>query len=166
MTRQLLWTDDDDPFQFVYESHILGRDGWEIRWARDVQEGAALLRDHPFDALVLDQRMPFELARGQADPPPLRIWGGCVLLWWLRTQRWPDDAPFAPTIASSPIWQWKPAASNTNIPVIMVSAFYDEEIERIIQSASPGDRDLEILTKPLRLPDLQDFLAQPAGGTP
>ena len=37
MTRRLLWTDDDDPFQFVYETHILQRAGWEIQWARDVQ---------------------------------------------------------------------------------------------------------------------------------
>jgi CheY-like chemotaxis protein len=166
MTRRLLWTDDNDPSQFVYESHILRRDGWEIRWAADVQEGAALLRDEPFDALVLDQHMPFDLTHSSADPRPLLIWGGCLMLWWLRSQRWPDEAPFAPTIASSPIWSWRPMADNARIPVIMVSAYYDEGVESIIQSASPLDQDLEILTKPLRLPDLQDFLSHIPGGAP
>ena len=81
-------------------------------------------------------------------------------MWWLRTGRWPAEAPFAPTIAESPIWQWQPHEANRTTPVIMVSAYYDEEVERIIQSASPTDADLEILTKPLRLPDLQDFLGE------
>ena len=163
MTRRLLWTDDDDPFQFVYESHILAQDGWQISWARDVETGAALLRDESFDALVLDQRMPFQLDHAHVDPPELRIWGGCLLLWWLRQQRWPSSAPFAPAISSSPIWQWQPTAHNRSTPVIMVSAYFDEEVEHIIQSASPIDQDLEILTKPLRLTDLQDFLQERAG---
>ena len=166
MTRRLLWTDDDDPFQFVYETHILQRAGWEIQWARDVQQGAEMLRDARFDALVLDQHMPFDSQHSKEIPPPLRIWGGCLLLWWLRCQRWPDDAPYAPAISASPIWQWSPSPSNNDLPVIMVSAYYDEEVERIIQSASSIDRDLEILTKPLRLPDLQDFLAPLTEATP
>ena len=109
--KRLLWTDDDGRDWFVYEEHMLRAEGWEVRWARDLDEAAALLAAEPFDALVLDQMLPFTFANIGAEPHARRLWGGCLLLWWLRQRRWPERAPYPPDIRAHPVWSRAPPTS-------------------------------------------------------
>ena len=59
MSRRLLWTDDDGADWFVYEAAMLRRAGWEIHWARDVTSAVDRLSAEPFDALIIDQMLPW-----------------------------------------------------------------------------------------------------------
>ncbi|MFT4978129.1 MAG: hypothetical protein ACI8S6_004037 [Myxococcota bacterium] len=164
MSRRLLWTDDDGADWFVYEAHMLAAEGWEICWARDVESAIARLRDERFSAVVLDQMLPWR--RGEAPAAEaVQIWGGCTVLWWLRQQRWPRAVPFPTRIRDQPFWSSQPLAANLNIPAILVSAFIDEQVEGVTRAASAADTNLEVLAKPVRLSDLQDFL-RPIPDTP
>ena len=157
MTKRLLWTDDDGRERFIYEERMLQRDGWEVHWAEDVEEATKKLSTERFDVVILDQMFPLQRARGQGDAAP-RIWGGCLLLWWLRRQCWPADLPYAAAAADYPIWAVQPLPENRSVPAIIISAIYDEQVEQVTAMASDADRDLERLSKPLRFSDLQSFL--------
>lgn len=156
MTRRLLWTDDDGADWFVYEASMLRRDGFEIHWARDVTSAVERLSREPFDALIIDQMLPW---RSGEAAEKRQIWGGCAILWWLRQQRWPAAVPFPTRIRELSLWDESPHPHNRTIPAIFVSAFYDEMVEQVTRGASAADDALEILAKPVRLDDLQGFLA-------
>ena len=155
--RRLLWTDDDGADWFVYEVHMLAAAGWEVIWAHDVLEAADLLSRQPFDALFLDQMLPWQRSTHQKEA--LQIWGGCTLLWWLRQGRSPDALPYPERFRRLALWQQAPLPANRTTPVTVVSAFYDEQVEQLTRSAAPQDEGLELLAKPVRLDDLLGFLA-------
>lgn len=157
--RRLLWTDDDGEDWFVYEAHLIAQAGWEIVWAPDVVSAVALLQESRFDALVLDQMLPWQ-QRSSAPNDTIQIWGGCTVLWWLRRQQWPASAPFPTRIRDLPIWSQRPLPHNQDTPAIFVSAFYDEKIEQVARDASAQDAMLSVLAKPVLIDDLQHFLRQ------
>jgi len=152
MTRRVLWTDDDGETRFVYEINTMRALGWEVVWAHDAVGAVERLRTERFDALILDQMLPWQ--RGN----PIQLWGGCVVLWWLRQQTWPPQLPSPIQVQSLPFWSQTPLAGNAEAPAILVSAFYNEEVERISRGASALDQDIEVLAKPVRIDDLEDFL--------
>ena len=158
MSRRLLWTDDDGADWFVYEASMLSRAGWEIHWARDVTSAVERLSAEPFDALIIDQMLPWRTGE-VPTAETIQIWGGCTILWWLRQQRCPEAVPFPTRIRELAFWNQQPHPGNRAVPAIFVSAFYDEQVEQVTRSASRADASLEILAKPVRLGDLEHFLA-------
>jgi CheY-like chemotaxis protein len=138
--RVLLWVDDDGPDRFLYEEYMLTRRGWSVVWATSIRDALEKLGNGEFNALLLDQMLPL-------DPGPLApadVWGGCLLLYWLRGKDWPSAAPQAgePDVFRSVA----PLESNRSIPVIIVSAFHDDEVEEAIKAAEPA---MQTVKKPI-----------------
>lgn len=153
---RLLWTDDDPPGRFEYEAFILEDEGWEIRWAPDVTAAAIALSKDSFDAMILDQMLPYEALR-KGDP----LWGGCLLLRWLRGKAPPPNVSLDPT---GPLTRLTPGADNRDIPVVVVSAFHDPKVEAAMRDASELDRGLVMVPKPIDINALASLLRR-AGGS-
>jgi CheY-like chemotaxis protein len=123
-SRRLLWIDDDAPDRFRYEHRLLTRHGWETTWATSASAGAEALRDQVFEVVLVDQMLPWseEELRKQSE----EVWAGCLLLFWLRGKKRPSKAP--PRKAFDNLYRMAPLARNRTVPVILSSAYYDEEI--------------------------------------
>jgi CheY-like chemotaxis protein len=138
---RLLWTDDEGPGRFLYAAMRLEREGWEITWARSVTEAAKLLKERPFDALVLDQMLPIADPSGGAT-----VWGGCTLYRWLRGSA---VAAGVPANLTAPAFQ--PLRSNQKIPVAIVSAYRHDDVEHATNEATSDAASLAWIGKPLDL---------------
>jgi CheY-like chemotaxis protein len=147
--RRLLWTDDEGPGRFQYAAHRLQREGWQITWARSVDDAAAHLRETAFTALVLDQMLP--LRRDQREGT---VWGGCTLYRWLRGREVPAAAPAAIINPDG-----APLPANRDIPVAIVSAYKHDDVEASIAEAG-GPGNPEWLGKPLDLDAIRAFIAR------
>ncbi len=156
---RLLWTDDDGPDRFLREAYDLHRAGWTVRWATGVAEAAALLADGPFDALLVDQMLPWEGARGAGGPPsrPL-VWSGCALLWWLRGLGPPPGLPPAAAGALGGLWSRPPPAAGPGLPAAVVSAFDDPDLRGALLEL----HGVPLWTKPVDRRLLMDFLGEVA----
>lgn len=161
MTRlrrpQLLWTDDDPPGRFEYEQFVIQDEGWDITWAPDVTTATRLLSEKTFDALILDQMLPPYVGLRKGDP----IWGGCLVLRWLRGKA----PPMGLTLDSEgPLVKYQPDRHNADLPTVIVSAFHDPKVESALRDASPADRDIKLVPKPLDMGAILDFLRHAAPG--
>lgn len=72
MTKQVLIVDDEQNILISLE-YLMRREGYEVRVARDGEEGLRSLRDQPPDLVLLDVMMPklngFEVCQAiRADP--------------------------------------------------------------------------------------------------
>lgn len=152
-TNQLLWVDDDSKARFRYERRILERAGWQVLWAEDIDSARVLLAHERFGALILDQSLPFRIR-----DTPTGIEGGYLLLHWLRKGALPEqfDLPQQEPALEVP----PPLKENMNLPVIFISAFYDEALSSRIRELSQLDRTIEIIPKPIDHAALIRFLDQ------
>lgn len=148
---RVLWTDDDPPERLAYESFVLEEEGWDVTWAPDVGTAARKLATEHFDALILDQMLPNESLQS-GDP----IWNGCLLLRWLRGASPPPAVSLDPSGVLSVL---KPEDGNRRIPTVIVSAFHDQNVEASMREASPLDRQLPMVPKPIDVNNLLEFLA-------
>lgn len=155
---RLLWTDDDGRERFLYEEYVIRDEGWEIAWAEGVSEASRLLAREPFDALILDQMMPYEGLRQNE----FLLWGGCLLLRWLRGA--PPPAALELELDGG-LYASQPLDVNRDIPAFVVSGFYDASVAEAFREASPQDRDLRIMPKPVEVDEVLRFLrdARPLG---
>jgi CheY-like chemotaxis protein len=145
---RLLWVDDDAPERFQYEATVLLEDyKIEVAWARSVAEAIQLLRTQQYEAIVLDQMLPFSSGSLMTD-----YWGGCVVLHWLKRSKYPSAAPPA---EDPSVFIGAPLAANMQAPVCVVSAFNDDDVHRELQRACER---LQIFPKPLDLEMLEEFL--------
>lgn len=148
--HNLLWIDDDGPGRFLYEEYVLQGKGWRVVWATSVREALEILGKDGFDAILLDQMLPL-------NPGPLApadVWGGCLLLYWLRGLLRPSAAP---QVEEPDVFGYvSPLASNRATKVIIVSAFHDDEVEKAIRSAEVS---MQIVKKPIDIDYLITTLA-------
>jgi CheY-like chemotaxis protein len=150
--HSLLWIDDDAPERFMYENFVLSQNGWEITWATSAEAGAEALRDRPFKVVILDQMLPWStngLGRDLAE-----VWAGCLLLAWLRDKRRPSKAP--PREAFERLYTMNPLGANRTVPVILGSAYYDDEIMASLFEIEP---QLPQVPKPIDCSRLLEILA-------
>lgn len=140
--KRLLWVEDDPPERFIHEQRVLEEeDDIEVSWARSVASAAQILCEDVYHALVLDQMLP--MAEGES----VTIWGGCCLLHWLRgnTEEFSatanDERPALP--------RGNPLDDNREVPVIIVSAFVDDEVLETTKKASNHDSVIARILKPL-----------------
>ena len=144
---RLLWVDDDGRRRrFKYEESVLQKT-WSITWAYTVYSAAMILAEAEFDAIILDQTLPFK------DQPPNDIWGGCALLWWLSKPGLSEAIPRAQVYAE--LAALTPSPKNRQAKVCVVSAFDDEGVAAQMRCARP---DLVVRPKPIDLDALRQFL--------
>lgn len=149
---RLLWTDDDAPDRFEYEALVLGEEGWDVIWATSVSEAARLLADQHFDAMLLDQMLPYTGLK-HGDP----LWNGALLLRWLRGKGPPSNVTLDPRGELSML---KPRVENREIPTVVVSAFHDPLVDSAMRDASEQDRALPLAPKPIDVGALIGYLDQ------
>lgn len=149
----VLWTDDDPDERIWYERTVLEEAGVEILRAYDVLEAARILARRRVDAMLLDQMLPASFA---AHPTP-DVRGGCWLLRWLRGAPPPPSAPTSDTFRA--LSEVRKARLNREIPVMILSAYYDEKINEDIRSASARDAGIRILPKPINIDEVLGFLS-------
>lgn len=154
---RLLWTDDDGRERFLYEEYVIQDEGWDIAWATDVTAAARRLSTEPFDALILDQMLPYEGLR-----PTDVLWSGCVLLRWLRGKGPPPNLNLEPGGGLS---RMTPLDLNSDIPAFIVSGFHDLAVEAATRDASEQDRNIPLVPKPVDVEIILSFLRQANAGS-
>ena len=154
---RLLWTDDDPPGRFEYEQYVIRDEGWDIVWASDVNTATKLLSEELFDALILDQMLSPYVGLRKGDP----IWGGCLILRWLRGKAPPNHLAVDP---EGPLARYKPDPRNADLPTVIVSGFHDPKVEAAIRDASPQDRNIQLVPKPLDINAILEFLRRASRG--
>jgi CheY-like chemotaxis protein len=145
----VLWIDDDGPSdgpgRFPYEVRVLNRNGWNVTWAPTGKQATDLLSKQAFQGVILDQMFPWRGKLRETGP----VWAGCLLLAWLRGANRPVSAP--PISGFEQLESLSPLVINQSIRVILVSAFYDPEVEAALKEIEPG---LTQLVKPIDPPEL------------
>lgn len=152
--KRLLWVDDDEEGRFSFEKLLLERKGWEGHWVKDIFGALEKLGTEEFDAVILDQALPFKYSNDPLKAHRESVWGGCVVLHWLRRQPLPPQAEGA--ARAKDLKRFQPKGDNSLVQVMIVSGFHDEELEKVTRSISPQDEEIQISPKPL---DSQDLLA-------
>lgn len=150
--RRLLWTDDDGPKHFLYELSELEGRGWTVRWARSVTEAIRLLSAEPFEALIVDQLMPVAEA-GNGVVAERFVWSGALLVAWLRAPEALTALPARLQDLAAPLTCARPHPDNVGLPLQLVSAFDDPEVDALLATPALG--------APRRIPkpvDLEDLL--------
>lgn len=147
--RRILWIDDDGPQgsdlgRFPYQSERLQQAGWDVVWANSAREGAIKLRDEVFDVVFLDQMLPWRVNESHVE-----VWAGCLLLSWLRRRVRPKSAP--PMSDFDELQAIAPHSENKEVPVVLITAFNDDEIACAFQEVDP---DLDEIYKPVDVRDL------------
>lgn len=157
---KLLWIDNDGPTRFLSERRLMRQLGWEYDWAHAIDEAAERLVGTPYDALVIDQSIPFAaIAPGRPTPegPPF-VWGGAVLLWWLRRRTPPPDMPQADLVLEQPFFAELPDRANGNAPALLYSGFQNRTVESAQRTLHGAGAVIEIARKPIPFEPLQRFL--------
>jgi|GEM_PF-4827585 len=157
----LLWVDDDGPGMFLFEVFQLEQQGWTVHFVTHIAAAAEALAAKPYDAVLLDQMMPL----GAGDDQPVDVWAGCLVVWWMRHRAPPPGAPAASVEATHALWAATPLPHNQGVPVVIVSAFDDPEVDAEIRKVSPTPRPVHILVKPVEAEALLLQL-KPTGDTP
>ncbi len=136
--RRLLWVDDDSPDRFILEDELLRDAGWHVGWATTLADAVHALSWDAWDAVFLDQMIPF--FTGPEFPVPS---GGALVLFWLRGRALPED------VAQMPVFAARPLEQNRRCPVVIVSSYYNTDLMEDMRRASPLDAALPVLAKPL-----------------
>ncbi len=149
LSKSLLWVDDDGPGRFRYEETLLRREGWTVIWATTTDSAAKILAKTGVDGVIAD--MMFPLANG--DNPS--IWSGFGLIKWLRGDWEGDwgDMQQAPAVLE----RYKPLEDNKDVPIVVVSAFFDAGIEERLLKLPQSD-ELSWLPKPVNSAGLTAFI--------
>lgn len=140
-SRQLLWVDDDGPHRFRFEEKILRQKGWSVIWASTTAYAARILAKQGVDGIITDNMHPVSAERTVAGR-----WGAYHLVKWLRGLRegdWGDTKQIPKSID-----KYWPLESNQNLPVLIASGFFDDEVDDRIRKLPQAD-ELSWLQKPL-----------------
>ncbi len=163
---RLLWTDDDGPRRFMMEEFTLRRAGWDVEWAQGMSPAVRKLEQSAFDVVILDQMIPWNDAQvGIPGENPVDVWGGCLLLWWLRRGTPPPTLHRSQVERFGEMWTARPLAANRSAPVTIVSAFEDPDVrEQLLLVSGPGEGgcavETPIWTKPVDRDVLMQFLRE------
>ena len=150
-SKRLLWVDDDGEKRFRYEKRFLQQKGWAVVWAEDIDTACLLLATEEFGALILDQSLPFV-----KEVTPTGIEGGYLLLHWLRQGSLPEQ--FDLPQGEIPVQHGLPISTNRYLPVLFISAYYDEDLRAQMQKLNGEHRSIEIAPKPVDQQDLLRFV--------
>jgi len=147
--KRLLWA-DDEPDRLEYEAEFVMSLGSRVDFAKTLLQAVDALRQARYDGLILDQMFPV----GIEDGP--NIWGGCLLLRWLRRIDVPNGVPEDLRQVTSAIWTSGPLEGNESIPVHLVSAFYNPSILALIRESEQNAK-LRPSPKPTDTARLKEF---------
>lgn len=160
--RRLLWVDDDGETRFHWEKRLVEKLGWSLDWSVSVLDAARRLESTTYNAMVLDQMVPYEttaLPQRSFDRDPLFTWGGCLLFRWLRGAEPPRGAPLDAIPPASDLRTIAaPLPANRTLPVLIISAFNYEDSLSELRGASSADQHMTIVMKPLSEKRIREFL--------
>jgi nucleoside phosphorylase len=154
----VLWVDDDGPGRFEFEIYCLKREGYRIDFAVDVIQAATLLCYRKYDAVLLDNLIPYRYGSVES----IGAWGGYVLYSWLRNSVRSKRAP--PTVSLRDLDQLEPNPLNRGVPVLMCTAFHDDEVWSALQSAKLDNEKLLTAAKPINAHTLARWLEMTRAG--
>lgn len=150
-STRILWVDDDGEDRYLHERMLLTERGWNIDWATTVLTAADFLRTKEYRALLVDQMLPLV----QSDAPT--VWGGCVLLRWLRHAELPIEvAAYAGDCER--LRELSPAAGNSDVNVMIVSAYWDADVAHSIDTTLAETGRVRSSPKPVQPAELIRFL--------
>ncbi len=158
-TYLMLWVDDDGQDRYLFETMKIENKGWSIDWALDIKEATEKLASKPYHAMFLDQMLPFNKVNGPSkiDENKPNPWGGCAVLSWIRKAGLPSgigaNGQYDKLKSSNP-----PLPENEILPVMVISAYYDEAIYKHMTSTSSIDKNINFLPKPISIDALINFL--------
>lgn len=138
----LLWVDDEPELLSSHEELVRLDLGWELRWARSIEEAAGLLSRVSFDVVLFDQMMPLQQPDEYADAP-IVVTAGLLLLSWLRSGRVDDRLAGAAELRTAGILPDHGTVrqlANHTAPTLMVTGYQppDTPIDlRTLLSAAP-----------------------------
>ena len=138
--RYVLWVDDDGRDRFLYELSILEENGLVTDWAFDAEEAISLLSKKNYDLVLLDQVFPVGRKSSYKD-----VWSGCRLLYWLRGEELPAEAPQG-ALWAGVLDMLQPLEENSYVPVIIISGFQDDFVDKALHEKSQG---ITIFPKPV-----------------
>lgn len=147
--KHLLWVDDDGPARYSYELAMLKKDDWTVDWAHSSLEAIESLSVQEYHGVITDNTHPWK------PSSDLLRWGGFHMLQWLRVdaESWDENFPFGEDLEGL-----VPLPSNRQVPVLILSAFYDEEVVKKIDSM-PGGDEVSWMAKPAGTEALLAFLS-------
>ena len=151
---RLLVVEDDAALGERLRTRLVA-ENYAVDLARDGIDGAHLGATEPYDALILDQMLPFDPS---ADTD--RYWGGCLLLRWLRGAPSPEKAPVTEARQKDVLGRLRPRVENRELPAMVVSAFYDDQVVEATRNASERDHAIPFLDKPVDVDEVRRLLEQ------
>jgi CheY-like chemotaxis protein len=155
--KTLLWVDDDAPRRFFYESIVIESSGaWQIEWAQNPEQAARHLATRAYRAVILDQLMPLTEEVSGRSP-----WAAYLLLCWLRDQQIQDSLEPSLHLAAARIKRSseQPVAGNKIVPVLILSALDDKQVERMTRQVNkPFQANMRFLVKPIDINDVVAWL--------
>lgn len=159
MPGRILWVDDDGPGRFRYAEGILKREGWVVDWAADAAGAAKLLAQNPYQMLILDHEAPIDGGDARTR------WAGCLVLYWLRgSTAMPPGMPRVDYERQRRVSNGSvPLPVNQKVPVVVISDYDARELLDAMKGASPQDRELTVLSKPLDIIRLKELLNRGKG---
>lgn len=157
--KNILWVDDDGRDHFLYELSVLAEQGVLVDFALDAAEAIAKLQANEYDLVIFDQHFPivtvFNSQYGVSTSQGQDLWSGCRLLYWLRGE------PFA-EVQGQADWSAifcdrRPLPSNRNTPVIFISGFQDDHVDKALGRVSP---EIDCFPKPVDVAILTEIMAR------
>lgn len=150
----IIWVDDDDPNRFIYEQKLIEARQATLVWAHTPEEAAERLAQDAYDAVILDQFMPFNA--GARDRSP---WAGYILLCWLRCLDAPNNIEQEVREAVQHLRDtYTPARLEGETPVLILSAFHDRDVEEAMQLMQSQGGRIPFIPKPADHRQLMSWL--------
>ncbi|ESP94983.1 MULTISPECIES: response regulator [Pseudoalteromonas] len=147
---RLLWIDDEKD-NFFFETMLLEEEGFTLDWATTIPEAAKLLNQHYYDGILLDQQIK---DISQPIDSDLVVWMGTLFICWLKNRRVHLDQQLLELLEklkTCPV----PKESNTTTPILIISGFYDSDVQKTINQLCDGR--IKRTTKPLEEAELLNF---------
>jgi CheY-like chemotaxis protein len=149
LEKRLLWIDDDGARRYPFEVGRIIKTGYAVTWANSGRQAEDSLRAGRFDAVLLDQQLPWD------EHLPSVVWGGVFLLAWLKGLKLPAGVPSAQGFDAL-FGEGKGLLEPHQCPVLVVSAFHDDAVAR--ERRMLGVPDQRFFSKPIDVHQLLSVL--------
>ncbi|WP_125720544.1 response regulator [Pseudoalteromonas rubra] len=151
---RLLWVDDEKD-NFFFETMLLEEEGFILDWATTIPEAAELLNKNHYNGILLDQQIK---DGSQAVEPSLVVWMGTIFMCWLKKSNPHLNNRLEDILLRFRKELPEPNETNTTTPIMIVSGFYDNDVQDTINKISEGSRyKIKRTNKPLEEQELLNF---------